>query len=239
MFSKETALVLPILIALLEVGVRPKLREALPQPGPGKKKGRRSEGSSLPAALSSLVGSLLPYGIAFLAYFAVRLEVIGGIAPLQRRSLTFVDALIHAPILLMGYLRVMLVPVRLLAFHILDATPSVLDPTFVLSLLAMAALATGALLLWRRRPDLGFAAALVFLPLLPVLYIPAVGVNAFAERYTYLPTGGFTWLLVALAAILLEKYAEGRAPALLVFLAILLAFPCSAAAISRNEIWHD
>jgi len=241
LFSKETAITLLLLIVPLEIWIRPRLGGAFegtasPTAGAGVWDGLRSR--FLPA--ERLVRTLVPYALSALAYLAVRVAVVGGLAPRSRTDVTSLDAVINGPVLLLSYLRAMLLPTRLLAYHLLDRVPSLLHPRFLGSVLGLILLGGIILRLARRRPDLAFAGTLALLPLLPVLYLPAVGENAFAERYAYLPTAGIAWIVAGAAATGVQSLRGGRrSPAGLLAIAAVLALPCAARTVLRNADWRD
>jgi tetratricopeptide (TPR) repeat protein len=103
-------------------------------------------------------------------------------------------------------------------------------------LVAIAAVALGVLLLVRRRQAL-LPWALTFLPLLPVIYAPALGENPFAERYLYLPSVGFV-LAIALATDRAIATFPRIAPALMgVGAAVLVSYSLST--VTRNPVWRS
>lgn len=227
LFSKETALTILVLIPLMEWLLRP----ARPKD--------RSGVSRTVRARRGLVAAV-PYAVAAAAYLAIRVEVLGSLAPMRRTDLTAADAVLNAPLLLLRYLGMMAAPVKLLADRVLEPLPSFGHPAFLLSLLGVTALVLTLVWLARRAPDLVFAGALAILPILPVLYLPAVGGAAFAERYAYLPVAGFTWLVAgAVWAVAGRLSAPGRAPS--VFLAVVLLIGAIGAVrtLARNPVWHD
>jgi protein O-mannosyl-transferase len=240
MFSKETGLTLLLFIVLLEIWIRPLVAggsgEGARAVPPKKDSGAKAPGGS---SWTRAGREAVPYALAATAYLAVRTLVIGGFAPRVRAGLTPFDALLNAPVLLLSYLRAMLVPIRLVAFHVLDRVESPLDPLFLAGLAAVALAVFGILRLSKHRPDLAFAGALALVPFLPVLYIPAVGENAFAERYAYLPTAGMAWLVAGAAAWLLERRGLASVPATVLAGAAVLALPCAARTVTRNADWHD
>ena len=223
-FSKETAATLVGSIFILELVVRP---------------ARESRAQEKLLWRNALIG-VVPYVGAMVGYLFVRLAVVGGIAPRGRAGRTALDAIINAPPLLASYLLAVLAPLRQSAHHLFHPLESMLNLAFLGPLAAVLSMV--ALLWWlaRRRPELTFAGALFFLPLLPVLYVPAIGCNVFAERYLYIPSAGVMWLVVAGGAWLAARVLnERRAGALLVIASILLAIPAAAATIARNATWHD
>ncbi|HKQ59844.1 MAG TPA: tetratricopeptide repeat protein, partial [Candidatus Polarisedimenticolaceae bacterium] len=171
-------------------------------------------------------------GVA-LAYLGLRFAVLGGLAP-HSGGIGAAALAMQAPTLLASYLRVLVAPVHLLAYHVTDPVRSLLE---LRSLGACGLLAiAGAAGVWlgRRRPDLGLAAALVVLPLLPALLVPGTARVAFAERYTYLSTAGAAWLVAALALTAARRNTRAFIAAIAV-----VALPLGAAAAWRNRVWVD
>ncbi|HEV8337152.1 MAG TPA: tetratricopeptide repeat protein [Candidatus Polarisedimenticolia bacterium] len=240
LFSKETAVALLPLVFLLEIWI-PRGDDAnrIARP-PSDRGGRRKKPwSSFSVPAGQLARALLPYALATLGYLLLRLAVVGGIAPRDRKDLTALDALLNAPALLLSYLRAMVAPVRLLAIHVLERVPSAGHVRFIGCALGVAAFVFLVVRLSRRRPDLAFAGSLILLPLLPVLYIPALGENAFAERYSYLATAGFAWLAAgALTALIRSLRGIGRHAAWAGAL-MFLAMPCAWRTVTRTADWHD
>lgn len=94
-----------------------------------------------------------------------------------------------------------------------------------------------ALILWRHAPTAFVALVWCLLTMVPQLYIPVLGTNAFAERYLYLPSVGFV-LLVGWALEELERQRPTARPWLLGGLA-LVAVAGGVATALRNRVWYD
>ncbi len=183
-------------------------------------------------ALRQAARQTLPYVLAAVPYLVIRFFVIGGVAP-RAQSLGWLDALESAPSLLFDYVRVLAVPRHLSAYHVFEPVRSILDPAFALSVVALLALLLLAVWLASRRRELGLALGLIFLPLLPVLYVPALGPGAFAEHYAYLPAAGFVWIACTAVAVIVRRRAH------VVAFALVLAAAAAPLTISRNRQWHD
>jgi len=223
-FAKETALTAVVLIGLLELWVR---HAAHP-------------GLSLPARLWRAIRPCLPYVVAVLVYAAVRLAVVGGVAPMQRGHLTAWEALLNAPSLVFHYLRTMLFPVALQAYHIFEPIRTGSAPQFLVALVGLAAVVAAVFLLARRRPLFAFAGALALVPLLPVLYVPALGASPFAERYAYLPSAGVCWLVAGLVVLAADRLPAGRRRVATVAAVLAaLALVGGVMSVARNRVWHD
>ncbi len=243
-FSKETGLILIPLIFLLEIWIRPmrRLPNTLPK---GVDYASLSEPLIIrnlfdPRVLVRAAWVTFPYIMIAAVYMIIRWLVIGGMAPMIRVDMTITEVLINAPKLFLSYFKVMILPVRLLAHHIFEPLPSVFHPGFIIGLPAALMIPIVLLYAYRRRPDLAFATVLICLPLLPVLYVPAVGSNAFAERYVYLSSAALTWIFIASLAAAAKRLAGAHGGSkITIVVAILLALPLSMMSIRRNLDWQN
>lgn len=119
-------------------------------------------------------------------------------------------------------------------FHVFHPARGLGDWRVLGGLAVLAAAAAAAWLLWKRREPPALALAIIFLPLVPVLDVRAIGHNIFAERYLYLPAAGFCLLLgAALAHLGRRHYLTACA------LAALLALNYGLLTRFRNADWHD
>lgn len=209
---KETALVLPLLLFVHDAALR--------------------EGSRL--SPRTLV-RYLPHAAVAAGYLALRLQALGGLAPEERHAqLSAYECAINALPLFAGYLGKLLLPVGLNAFHVFRPVSSLLDGRSLLSGVAAVAFGAGSFLAWRWNKRAFVAVSFVAVPLLPVLYVPALGENSFAERYLYLPSVGF----VLLAAMLLDRLAAwGRTLPAAVAAVMVCAY--AAGTMQRNAVWRD
>jgi protein O-mannosyl-transferase len=239
MLSKESAIVLLPLLFFVEIWLpRRETAARVDASVPVSSRGGRGSFPSFRSTMPAM-RPVLPYVAATFGYLAVRLSVLGGIAPGTQRDRNAIDALLNAPVLFLGYLRAVVEPTRLLAFHVLEPVTSFLSPLFLGGLAGAALVAFLVFRLSRRRPDLGVAGVLTIAPLLPVLYIPAVGESAFAERYAYLSTAGMAWMIAAGLAGLVGAVPNLRGRAAWPLVMALLALPCAVRAVARNADWHD
>lgn len=176
--------------------------------------------------------------VAALAYAAIRLAVLPGVASLRRHpELSTWDVAINAFPLFAKYLAMLVLPAGLNAFHVLHPIGSLLEPRGAISLAATAAFAAVAILAARRRSPALAGLALVALPLLPVLYIPVLGENSFAERYLYLPSAGPS-VLVALGLAHLRAARPGWWRPAVALVAMLCAV-WSGVTLTRTRVWRD
>ncbi|HTP28630.1 MAG TPA: tetratricopeptide repeat protein, partial [Anaeromyxobacteraceae bacterium] len=184
-----------------------------------------------------LAGRHLGFVAVGLVYLALRFNALGGLAPVRRHAEIAGGAIVlNALPLFAGYLWKLVLPMGLTVFHAFRPVASWVEPAALLSLSVAVGFALLGLWLWRRRaagPFVAWTALLV--PLLPALYIPGVGENPFAERYLYLPSVGFVWLLVMAAGSIRASRVQTGVSACLV---LLLAF-YTVAAVARVRVWNS
>jgi len=185
----------------------------------------------LPRAWRRLVPGLAALGL----YAAMRWNALGAVAPsAQEHARPAAELVLTALGLVARYVGLLVAPVRLSVLH------SVPPHQGLAALAGLAVLAgAGALALrWRRRPLPLLALGTVVLPLLPVLYVPAIesGQSVLGERYLYLPVLGVAW---GLAWALEEARHRLEHPAMPLALATVLVVACSAAVMARTRVWRD
>lgn len=210
LLSKETALILPMLLIVYDFAVR---------------------------RLKVRIKSYIPYVVLCLLYLLVRFHVLGGFAPFKRHShLSAYQYAINIFPLFAQYLSKLLFPVGLNAFYVFHPITSILEMKGVASLGVAAAFMVFALMLAKKKRMAFFGLCLIALPLIPALYIPALGENTFAERYLYLPSFGFVFLIALIAA-----YAEKRREAFTFFIIISGLVLClyTLATVQRNRVWRN
>jgi len=212
--SKEIALVFPLVLASYDLAFR---REAM---------GARR-----------LAGRYLGFGLVGLVYLGLRFNALGGLAPVRRHGEIAGGAIVlNALPLFAGYLWKLVLPTDLTVFHAFRPVASWVEPAALASLAVAFGFALLGWWLWTRRAAGSFVAwAALLVPLLPALYIPGVGENPFAERYLYLPSVGFVWLLVMAAGSIRVLRVRLAVSACLI---LLLAFYAVAAA-ARVRVWNS
>jgi tetratricopeptide (TPR) repeat protein len=215
---KEPALTLPLLIVAFDYSTD-----------------RISSGPAARAALKRY----LPYIAVGLIYLALRVHSLHGFAPawISHRELGTHAQAATAFQLFSAYLWKLLFPVDLSAYYLLHPVKSLHDSAAILSLLVAAAFLAGSAACFRRQRVAFFSLLLIAVPLLPVLYIRAIGESSFAERYLYLPSAG----AAILAALLLKSLKTGKAKkaeaAFVLFACLSLVFLIGT--VSRNAVWKD
>lgn len=218
LLCKETAAAIPAVMLLLEwVQVR------------------RGASAAVRGALTRLAPSIAAGG----GYLALRVSALGSFAPsAAEHPYGVADLLSTAAGLLARYFGLLAAPIRLETARSIPTDAGFLDPIVLLGVIA----AVGVVVLTARLGRSTFATAalgVAVLPILPVLYLPAIegGVSLLGERYLYLPVLGAAWVLAfALDAVRrgLGAGPRGGAPA---SAAILLV--CVPAVVARSGVWSD
>jgi tetratricopeptide (TPR) repeat protein len=214
-FLKETALTLPIILIAYDYSFGNAERPLL-------KQFRR----------------YIPFFMVAGIYLILRFNALGEFTPQSRhQELSLYELFINVFPLFMQYIQKLLLPLNLNAFYVLHPIKSIFEPRGILSITVVLAFVASALIALKKEKTAFIGLLFIAVPLLPVLYIPALGENTFTERYLYLPSFGF----VILAALLLYKamaYSQKAALSLtLVF--ILIAGLYSIQTVRRNYIWRD
>ena len=167
-------------------------------------------------------------------------RILGFLSTRQRIwELTPIQASLSVIHLVALYWGKLIAPVLLNAYYVFFPVRSISDIR-ALSGILFAVLACIAL--WygiRRAPLAAFAGLWVFITLLPVMNIYALGRNVFAERYLYLPSVGFCLLVAVIAASVIQRVPEKFQKPLAALLLSAVVVWFSWETVVRNPDWHD
>ncbi len=212
--SKETALMLPVLLAAYDYAFR---RDSVSFTGRLKR--------------------YAPYLAVAGVYFIMRFNALEVFAPLRRHAeLSTYQYVINVFPLFARYLEKLLWPANLSAFYVLQPISKLLSVRGMSSLLVTMVFLTVAFILRKKNPAVFFSLVLIAVPLLPALYIPGLGENSFTERYLYLPSVGFAML--ATLGIVRVFSAIGH-PAVAKAILFLIIGLFSAGTVLRIPVWKD
>ncbi|TAM82797.1 MAG: tetratricopeptide repeat protein [Acidobacteria bacterium] len=177
-----------------------------------------------------------------LAYVLFRVEHLGAFAPqVQLSRLGWYPSVLSSLALAGQYLEKLFWPVKLCAYYVFHKGNSIFDPRVLAGIAALSACLMIFVLLYRRNRTASFGFVWFFLTLAPVLDIRYLAGNVFAERYLYLPSVGFCWLM-GWAGIKLWKSLSARASA---WRHALLATSCALGllmavrVVARNRDWRS
>lgn len=182
-------------------------------------------------------GRYLGFASVTLLYLLLRWNALGGLAPVRRHpEIVGGDVVLNALPLFAAYLRKLALPLDLSAFYAFQPVTSWGSTAALVSIAVAAGFAIAGLVLCAKGAASAFVAwAMVIVPLLPTLYIPGVGENPFAERYLYLPSVGFVWLLVVAASRLRPPAARMAVAAC----GALLVAVWTAGVLARVTVWES
>jgi Tfp pilus assembly protein PilF len=148
----------------------------------------------------------LPLCLAAAAYIAFRQFALGGFAPaVWRPGLSWSGVLLSATALTGSYLGKLIWPTHLTAFYVFHESRSIRDPHVLAGIAGLIVCAGLFVWLWRNARPLSFALLWMGAALAPVLNARWMPAQVFAERYLYLPSVGFCWLVGGAAAKLWRK----------------------------------
>ena len=187
----------------------------------------------------------LPVCLVGLAYLVLRSLLFGKLAPvLQHPQMTWRQAVLSAPALITSYTRLLFWPAHLSAFHTFRVTDSFWEPSALLGVAIVLGCLLSLAYFHQRNPKLSFCVLWIGLTLAPVLNVRWMAANVLTERYLYLPSVAFCWL-VGCAAHSLWRLCDTRpklaipGKAFLGVLGFVLASIGTTSIVRRNEVWRD
>jgi protein O-mannosyl-transferase len=188
----------------------------------------------------------LPLCLLAAAYVAFRRFALGGFAPaVWRPNMPWRTVLLSAIASTGSYMGKLIWPVHLTAFYVFHESHSIRDPQVLAGLAGLLACAALFIWLWRKARPFSFALLWVGATIAPVLNPRWMPAQVFAERYLYLPSVGFCWLLGgAVAKIWREARSEAPSaralirPAVAVCVVIVCCF-YAMRTVERNRDWRS
>lgn len=221
LLSKEQAVTLPVLATLYEHFFRADREETRP------------------------ARMVMRYALLWLlavAYLLFRVRVLGALSSgIRVHHLTWHQAFLSALALLGQYLWKLLWPVDLRLFCPFHPPSGLFDPAVVAGAGALTVCGVLFFYLWRHNRLLSFGPVWMLVTLAPVLNARWMPIFAFAERYLYLPSVGFCWLLgwgfLRLWAVTSARSAIGRRALATAFGILVVA--CASRIVTRNRDWQN
>jgi tetratricopeptide (TPR) repeat protein len=216
LLSKETALILPIIIIAHDYFLR-------------------KEGSgSARKHLKIYVPYLLIAGL----YFMGRSYAVRDVAAAKKvGALSAYGYVINILSFFLQYMEKLIFPVHLNAYHIFHPLSSIFEPRGLLALTAALAFVVFFVVALKMNKLVFWCLALVIVPLLPTFYIIGNAEVGISERYLYLPSFGFVLLLAVLVDKIRAKKSKMTLGLGIILLLVIGSY--SFATISRNSVWKD
>ena len=245
MLAKEPAVFLPVIFLLLDglfFGVKLftyKPREEKPVEGELSKEDDFDLGIKLD---TKEIKKYLVFGGVCVGYFLLRFAVLKSVIGSQQLyfGVFSLPERIYTSITLFGqYASKFFYPNPLLFFYYFEKKSAFLSPKFILSFLALIAYIAGLFLLFKKKQKLvAIFSAWMLIFLWPVLYfVYSAGENVFCERYLFVPSIGFSFLLAFFVHQLWQKRKDFRIY-ILVALALIGAI-CWAVIFPHNRIYQN
>jgi Flp pilus assembly protein TadD/4-amino-4-deoxy-L-arabinose transferase-like glycosyltransferase len=219
-FSKETAVTLPVLATIYEHCYRADRQET----GPAQKVSRY-------AVLWLLTG----------AYLLFRFGVLGALSSGWVHHLTRYQTFVSALALLGQYFGEFFWPMKLRVLCPFHLPFSLSNGAVVLGVVASAGFCALFFYMWRRARSLSFGLLWVLITMAPVLNVRWLPGAAFEERYFYLPSVGLCWLV---GCGFLKLWARASARSALRGRAVAASFClllglCFLRTLIRNRDWKN
>jgi tetratricopeptide (TPR) repeat protein len=200
---------------------------------------REDRGSTPWLRRFSRYGSL--WSLAF-AYLIIRSRLLGGLAPRSTKLFFGAFELFVSALSLVGqYFWKLLWPLKLCGYYVFS---NEIGAHLVGALGGFAALAACAVLfviLWRTARPASFGPPWILVTLAPVLNARWMAGNVFTERYLYLPSVGFCWVVAwgAVKAWEAQNARQAVQRLALAAAALLLAMLSLIRIVIRNRDWKD
>ena len=174
-------------------------------------------------------------------YVVFRVTVLRAFAPVvQRAELTPLQLIFSGFALLGQYAAKLFWPHPLLGFYVFHETGGFADRRVLGGITVVLVCCVLFGLLWKRAHPYSFAMVWMAVTILPVLNVRWMAASAFAERYLYLPSLGFSALASA-GALWLWRKAASRPLLRWIGAAAALGIAVLACAqiVARNRDWKD
>jgi tetratricopeptide (TPR) repeat protein len=221
LFSKETAMTFPVLATVYEHLYHPD------------------------RFITRWTQKLSRYGWSWLTlfvYLVVRTISVGRLVPARLHTdFSSREVLFSALALIGQYAQKLVWPSPLLAFYPFQKSVSFADAHVLLGLAVVAGVVAAFVLLWKRARLYTFALFWIGLTIAPALNARWMTATVFAERYLYLPSVGFSWLVSGILFWCWRRtgaWTHGLRWALAAA-SVIVAFLASREIIVRNRDWKS
>jgi tetratricopeptide (TPR) repeat protein len=192
---------------------------------------------------TTVVQKFARYGalwVLTVVYLVLRVRFLGTLAH-NRLWLADYETVFSAITLFGQYMWKLLWPVRLCAYYVFEVSDDPTDPRILAGLVALALVTILFIALWKFDRIASFGVVWVAVTLLPVLNATWLGSNVFTERYLYLPSVGFCWVIAWGWTRLFAWSAQSKYPWRWLLAATLgvTAVGCVVRIVTRNPVWRD
>lgn len=158
------------------------------------------------ARASSLNTPLLALATVAVAYFIIRMSIIGAIARPPDDAVALFDAVMSVPQMFFFYLKQIFAPLFVAINYPITPVKEISGMNFIVPLFVSIAVIAGILYLARSSKKARLAAAIFLVPLIPAMNATAFPSEQIVhDRYLYLPLLGALMLLVPLAGKVMSE----------------------------------
>jgi Flp pilus assembly protein TadD len=221
LFTKETAIVFPVLVTVFEHFYR------------------SDRGQTRPWQKVLRYG---PVWLAFFAYLVLRAFSVGTLIPARLNSeITPAQGILSAFALIGQYAHKILWPTPLIAFYPFQKSTALFEAPVMIGLAVCLILLILFFYLRRHSPLYSFALFWMCLTIAPTLNSRWMTASVFAERYLYLPSVAFSWLIAG-ALLWIWRKTEFRPRVFrwsIVSAGALLALLAVRATVARTFDWRS
>ncbi|MGD1075745.1 MAG: tetratricopeptide repeat protein, partial [Thermodesulfovibrionales bacterium] len=180
----------------------------------------------------------MPYAAVSGVYLLARYYALRGFAPLHfYPDLSTYQFIINVFPLFREYLASLIWPLHLTVWHTFHPINSLFEANGMISIVVTLIFCIVTAVTYRRNKAVFFGLLLLVFPLLPVFYIKGISGKPFSERYLYLPSVGFVFLLAIFLSWTKEKLPRAVGSVTIVFTVIGGLY--TVATIARNNVWKD
>ena len=196
-------------------------------------------------SLAQKTTQYIPVCLVGFSYLVLRSFLLGNLAPvLQHPQLTWPRAIYSSFSLLIEYAWLLVWPQRMSAFHVFHESTGPWEPRV---LLGVALVLAGILFLayfLKTQPELAYGVLWVGVTLAPVLNARWMASNVLTERYLYLPSVGFCWIVGWLAKAAWDSATRATTAKSALRCALCLGgvvvFALAVTkTLRRNRVWRD
>src|SRR6266436_2198820 len=187
----------------------------------------------------------LAFCVMALAYLGLRIILFGKVAPvLQHPNLSWSQTIYSAFSSIADYTRLLVWPAHLSAFHAFHPSNPLGDPRVLAGIAIFAATIVAILKLQAKSPPAAFATLWIGVLLGPVLNARWMASNVLTERYLYLPSVGFCWIVGWLAKAAWDSATRATAAksalrCALCLVGVVVFALAVTKTLRRNRVWRD
>ena len=185
-----------------------------------------------------------PYLLIISGYMALRIHALGGITVRENVRMSVEQLILNFFPLFLQYTKKLLLPFDLKAIYVFHPVNSLAE-WIVMGAIAFTLMYMISWYISKKRDRIFFLSlTFIFVPLIPIFYLPAIRDTVFADRYLYLSSFGFVLLFsYVFEKIYLFLNKKGFDPKIvgkgIVFLSLLIMFVYIIGTTRRQPVWKD